>query len=105
MPRRFQSFKAETGGSTLVNDAYVGNVASTTIMTTGRTGRYDKASSSAGSFKVFGVSNLVKDSTNLLAQMDASTDVSCQSRSLYLAVIATTDLAYLNINVTAVGFA
>jgi len=52
--------------------------------------------------KVFGNPTI---GNSQLANMDSANDTECLARSLYIAVIATTDNAYLYVNVSAVAFA
>ena len=103
MPRRFQTFKAEVGGNMVYKQAYDGSVANTTtttVYTKGHSGRFDKNAATLAR-KVFGNPTL---GDSQLAMRDSYSQAECSPRSLYIAVVATTDLATLEINVTAVAF-
>lgn len=71
---------------------------STNVTSAGRSGRYDKT---AGSWKVYG--NPTQGSTQNATHL-TSTQTSCMSRELYLAVVATTDSATLMINLKSADF-
>jgi hypothetical protein len=99
MPRRDHYFIGELGGNQIINQnttAYVNSSVNGTIY--GRSGRYDET---AAGRKVYG------NPTQGDMQLGNLTDLSlpdCAPRTLLLAITATTDLAYVKVDLANVAF-
>lgn len=98
MPRRNQFFRADSGANMVASGNFSTYNASTNGTLGGRQGRYDKVQ---GGRKAYGNTN---QAAGQLSMLTNTSNPTCATRSLYLAVTALADSQYVKIDLTSVDF-